>query len=367
MKKVLSIVLAVLMVLSLSAVAFAAEVKAEETTPGSVDVENDENKDYILGFGDLIKDPTVDADPDKPGATYYFTILDETDESGMLTDKEVAKHLSVTIKETGDAMIKDYCIQKHNGVYKVKVTTNAFDSSAVKKATWAIVLKKDKKFTEAKAEFAVKQAWAAAEENHYATDGDEGIVYVSNEESAKPGVSYDIYTDDANLCGLYTFDKAYKYVTMYIFDGEEATPVWFSVKNTHEVKGTVLVDTKVEKALVLANEDAEEISAVSFKGDMEFDYVGIQHVAVDEDMFVYAKVDGKLVAGKFEWNKDAECWETKTTTPIDVVISDVELKDVATAAADKANPGTGSVDFVNVAVALGVVSLAAAGAVALKK
>ena len=34
---------------------------------------------------------------------------------------------------------------------------------------------------------------------------------------------------------------------------------------------------------------------------------------------------------------------------------------------NKNNPGTGSVDFVNVAVALGVVSLAAAGAVALKK
>ena len=35
--------------------------------------------------------------------------------------------------------------------------------------------------------------------------------------------------------------------------------------------------------------------------------------------------------------------------------------------AEKDNPDTGAVDYVNIAVALGVVSLAAAGAVALKR
>ena len=58
------------------------------------------------------------------------------------------------------------------------------------------------------------------------------------------------------------------------------------------------------------------------------------------------------------------------------VVSDKELKAVAVSDStsinttpnktDK-NPSTGSVDFVNVAVALAVVSLAAAGAIAMKK
>ena len=90
-------------------------------------------------------------------------------------------------------------------------------------------------------------------------------------------------------------------------------------------------------------------------------------------MFVYAVVDGTLVADKFSWNKDAECWEMNTKKVVDVVVSDIELdvskynSTIGGGEAGKDNPGTGSVDFVNVAVALGVVSLAAAGAVALKK
>ena len=120
MKKVLALVLSVLMVLSLSVVAFAEEVEAPETTPGT-DIDNADKK-FELGFGDLEK-PAADADPDKPGATYYYTIMDENDESGMLTDADIAKHLTVSIKEKGDKMIDSYSIVKQNGVYKVKVVT----------------------------------------------------------------------------------------------------------------------------------------------------------------------------------------------------------------------------------------------------
>ena len=44
MKKVLALVLSVLMVLSLSVVAFAEEVEAPETTPGSTDIDNADKK-----------------------------------------------------------------------------------------------------------------------------------------------------------------------------------------------------------------------------------------------------------------------------------------------------------------------------------
>ena len=80
-----------------------------------------------------------------------------------------------------------------------------------------------------------------------------------------------------------------------------------------------------------------------------------------------------LVEGKFTWNKEAECYEYNTKKIEGVVVSDIELdvskynSTIGGKDDNKGNPGTGSVDFVNVAVALGVVSLAAAGAVALKK
>ena len=113
MKKVLALVLSVLMVLSLSVVAFAADGSTPSdtnTTPGQAGVDNADKK-YDLGFGDLGKEN--DATPDKPGATYYYTIMDQNDASKMLTDAEIAKHLTVSIKESGDKMIDSYSIACH--------------------------------------------------------------------------------------------------------------------------------------------------------------------------------------------------------------------------------------------------------------
>ena len=123
MKKVLALVLSVMMVLSLSVVAFAAEVAATGT-PGQVekpgDPDNNLDKGVIIGTGD--KDSNADADPDKPGATYYYTIFRETPNNvagdvavdgtnyEMLDDDEYAKHLTVSIRESGDKMIDSYAI-----------------------------------------------------------------------------------------------------------------------------------------------------------------------------------------------------------------------------------------------------------------
>lgn len=382
MKKVLSLVLAVLMVLSLSAVAFANNVDKDKTTPDSIEANDDADK-VQLGIGDAGSD---DGDPDKPGATYYFTLLKADGETmfyvGEEEDDDYIKHLKVSIKESGDEMMKDYAIVKHNDVYKLKVTTKEYFTVAEKSADWTITGKRNGRLTVLSAEFSPVQAWEDLGDAHYDYVDDEEYVWVvdncapegCNQKNCADDGCKDVHfgdsfvaglTDDHNLGTVVTLKKGVKYFEINVVTGNEYD-VWFSGKNTYKVKGVMMFNTDVAKELWNAN-DAEEIEAVDFTGDFEFDYAATQHVSAPKDYFVYAVEGGKLVAGKFEWNKDAECWETKTMAPIDVIVSDVELKNVATAEGGKENPGTGSVDFVNVAVALGVVSLAAAGAVALKK
>ncbi len=369
MKKVLSLVLTLLMVMSLSVVAFAKEVADPNTTPESGLGDADDK--YDLGFGDLDGEESSGA-PDRPGAVYYYTIMDGSDDSGMLTNAEKVRHLTVSIKEKGDELIASYAIVKQNGVYKVKVETKEFYTTGTKTADWTITLKRDKKFTEATANITITQGWADID--YAESDGpDELTVTVVETPAGDPGASWDHYTDDENLQWNLTMAKADKYATIYFGEVGDESPVWYSGKNIGKNTVNVAYDESVSETLATTYEDAD-LYAITFLGAPEFSTTGILHATVDKDMFVYAVEGGKLVADKFTWNEDAECYEMNTRKIEGVVVSDVEL-DVSkynatvgdTGSTDKENPGTGSVDFVNVAIALGVVSLAAAGAVALKK
>lgn len=376
MKKVLALVLSVLMVLSLSVVAFADEVEKPNTTPGT-SVDNDPDTSYDLGFGDLGK--PEGSEPDKPGATYYYTIMDENDASGMLTSDEIAKHLTVSIKESGDKMIDSYSIVKQNGVYKVKVVTKETFTTEETEATWTIILKRNKKYTVAEAKVEIAQKWAEICEDGVPGDHsgfeDKGygeyVFYVdlADAHDGKEGASYDNYTDDCNVEALAVIPKDADYAEIMFED----TMFWYSVKNS--AKTTVNVYFHEDNKKMSTTYEDADLEMIFFDGTPEFDYTGTMHAPADEDAYVYAVIGGKLVADKFTWNKDSECWEMNAKKIEGVVVSDIKL-DVSkynstvggnTADENKDNPGTGSVDFVNVAVALGVVSLAAAGAVALKK
>ena len=288
---------------------------------------------------------------------------------GEEADDEIAKHLSVSIKEKGDKMIKAYSIVKQNKVYKVKVETNTTYTTSKTSADWTITLKKDKKFTVASAVVSISQQWVEKEFDGNDNNYGEVEVTVNNDVvEDKAGASYPNYTDDKNCWGILTLTKKVKYAEILF----EESPVWYSVKNVAKSSVNVIFDETVSKTLATTYEDAD-LYAITFKGAPEFDTKGILHASVDEDMFVYAVEGGKLVEGKFTWNKEAECYEYNTKKIEGVVVSDIELdvskynSTIGGKDDNKGNPGTGSVDFVNVAVALGVVSLAAAGAVALKK
>ena len=379
MKKVLALVLSVLMVLSLSVVAFADEVEKPNTTPGT-SVDNDPDTSYDLGFGDLGK--PEGSEPDKPGATYYYTIMDNDEETavdGMLVSDEIAKHLTVSIKESGDKMIDSYSIVKQNGVYKVKVVTKETFTTEETEATWTITLKRNKKYTVAEAKVEIAQKWAEICEDGVPGDHsgfeDKGygeyVFYVdlADAHDGKEGASYDHYTDDCNVEALAVIPKDADYAEIMFED----TMFWYSVKNS--AKTTVNVYFHEDNKKMSTTYEDADLEMIFFDGTPEFDYTGTMHAPADEDAYVYAVIGGKLVADKFTWNKDSECWEMNAKKIEGVVVSDIKL-DVSkynstvggdTADENKDNPGTGSVDFVNVAVALGVVSLAAAGAVALKK
>ena len=379
MKKVLALVLSVLMVLSLSVVAFADEVEKPNTTPGT-SVDNDPDTSYDLGFGDLGK--PEGSEPDKPGATYYYTIMDNDEETavdGMLVSDEIAKHLTVSIKESGDKMIDSYSIVKQNGVYKVKVVTKETFTTEETEATWTITLKRNKKYTVAEAKVDIAQKWAEICEDGVPGDHsgfeDKGygeyVFYVdlADAHDGKEGASYDNYTDDCNVEALAVIPKDADYAEIMFED----TMFWYSVKNS--AKTTVNVYFHEDNKKMSTTYEDADLEMIFFDGTPEFDYTGTMHAPAEEDAYVYAVIDGKLVADKFTWNKDSECWEMNAKKIEGVVVSDIKL-DVSkynstvggnTADENKDNPGTGSVDFVNVAVALGVVSLAAAGAVALKK
>ncbi|MDD2955352.1 MAG: hypothetical protein PHD67_03430 [Oscillospiraceae bacterium] len=172
--------------------------------------------------------------------------------------------------------------------------------------------------------------------------------------------------------GLVIFDNEDAKFTTFEFDNLEALSVAGKMSKQDAVN--MYLDTAVTdeiKALMKKNEDVD-FDVIDFRGAPEFDFTQeVTYYIDDEDVeyFVYEIVDGKPVAveAKLNDDKDALVWKTRTLGTYIVTDDEIEAAAAETETDDKENPETGSVDFVNVAVALGAVSLVAAGAVALKK
>ena len=182
-----------------------------------------------------------------------------------------------------------------------------------------------------------------------------------------------------NDAPVYQFSSSNKNVTFSFSDVD----AYFNVRLEEQAAVNMHYTTKVIKSIVQANEDAD-LSFLQFNGNPTFDFNGtlIYNVNdMDKTWYLYeVNSENKLVKTKAEYDKEEGTLTLKTKTLSSYVISDKELKTVAASDSDSnessngssgsnktENPATGSVDFVNVAVALAVVSLVAAGAVAMKK
>ena len=182
-----------------------------------------------------------------------------------------------------------------------------------------------------------------------------------------------------NDAPVYQFSSSNKNVTFSFSDVD----AYFNVRLEEQATVNMHYTTKVIKSIVQANEDAD-LSFLQFNGNPTFDFNGtlIYNVNdMDKTWYLYeVNSENKLVKTKAEYDKEEGTLTLKTKTLSSYVISDKELKTVAASDSDSndssngssgsnktENPATGSVDFVNVAVALAVVSLVAAGAVAMKK
>ena len=191
----------------------------------------------------------------------------------------------------------------------------------------------------------------------------------------KADVSGDPDDSEVEIAGnAVIFDPDAK-VTYTYFEFDAAEELTVEGKMSKQDAVNMYLDTAVTdeiKALMKKNEDVD-FDVIDFRGAPEFDFTQeVTYYIDDEDVeyFVYEIVDGKPVAVKAKLNddKDALVWKTRTLGTY--IVTDDEIKAAAadeTETDDKENPETGSASFVNVAVALGAVSLVAAGAVALKK
>ena len=223
----------------------------------------------------------------------------------------------------------------------------------------------------------------------YIADGDhkglctEKVIFeanLSNVDKTIKKVDFD-HTNDVDVASTWAVAKNAKGTATFDFDDN----VFFTVKMVSEEKVTLNLSVAYDKAIDKLFDYDADLSFYNFKGTKDaFTKTGELFIPADEDTFIYEVVDGKLVEVEATWTdeytitdvtKEYEGWVIETKELGYYVVSDVEAEIEAEVEepveapveADKANPETGAADFVGAAVAMAVVSVAAAGALALKK
>ncbi|WP_343252996.1 acid shock protein [Ligaoa zhengdingensis] len=334
MKKVLALVLAGVMAASMSVMAFAAD----ETAGVSVTPTEDNVAEAAVQFATSLVDEDGNTPEYKPGDTFYLRVTGKddavitklatiTDDYRLSIDDDSDKNLFVSAK-----LILKKIYDKKEAFVEIVTKDNFVEDD---QALDLIITLNPKKTTSKKAEVAV-----AGTMNYGVTED------VSKYYTVKSGfVNFEDIDDDVEL---YFGD-----------DGD----IEFHV------------NSKSDKTLFLRYNDDEDDAIVEKFGDasLEFHYFegnkdtfkkeGTLYIPADEGSFIYEIVDGKVTAIEGAKYDDAkEMWTVKTKTLGNYIVSDKELVaaegEGETGTDAETNPDTGANDFVGLAVALAVVSVA---------
>ncbi|MDD2955722.1 MAG: hypothetical protein PHD67_05335 [Oscillospiraceae bacterium] len=332
MKKVLALVLAVVLCMSMSAVAFAADIintKGTEEIELTVKVANGE---------DFYEADDLNASISWNDGKEYFKSVE-------LDDGDGADEIDVTVKFKDyygtDDIDVDFDLSLKKGSSKKEITYTPGEGETVSADNKSINIVKT-------------FGWGTIDTEE--VDDDDASINIKSDDGEV------IFDDDTVKFATFEFDNCDALSVAGKMSKQDAVNMYLDVAVNDDIK-----------AIMKKNEDVD-FDVVNFKGAPEFDFTQeVTYYIDDEDVtyYVYEIVNGKAVevAAKLNDDKDAMVWKTRVLGTYIVTDDKIEATAAAddTTDADKENPETGAVDFVNVAVALGAVSLVAAGAVALKK
>ena len=343
MKKLLALVLAVSMCLGMGVMAFAAADVTLDGDTNEVKIEFDPDDEKfsdlkVSAKWDKGKKYVESVELDKSDSNYYVVInladyygTDEEDIAGTITVKKGSRKADITGTNGGDAH-----------------------------ASWTA--------NECEVDFTI--GWDVI-------DGPSGNEDFEQDISKADG--YVIAPDNTNKNGVFTFTENDAQFEVKLAKQDDLN-LFYTSKPTSEIK-----------KLMVKNSSAD-VEVFSFPGKPTFDFSGTLTYYVsdpDEKWYMYELTDkGLKEVGKYD--KDDDCFTLKTRTLGTYLISDKALKGVVddddddtddessstpsggsnnagTNNGGNGNPNTGVSDFTGVAVALGAVSLVAAGAAAFKR
>lgn len=311
---------------------------------------------HDMGYFDTFKSGLLNSNNQfYPDENYYFQ------DSGLDLD---TKNFSVSAKWTkGGAMIKSVSID--NAEDAIKVTTNSnYTLEETKDIVGEITLtaKKDMGAYKKGDKLVFEAVWGMS------NDSDTIYPYENWEDAENDPLDPKEHT-------IYTADSAGKY---YFNSESSLLQIKASLKDNQKILMTLDEDTIYDVIDLLDEKNVEYNDLAFYSANGKFSFTnGRAEAVINSDFetkpYIYAWNGTALTqVANAEWNEDEGTYTVGITGPTQYVLSDVQLKAVAandnTAPNNNgttANPDTGANDFVGLAVALAVVSVA--GIVVAKK
>lgn len=410
MKKALALLLAVAATMSVGVTALADDVNVIETVSSSSDavssdvvieddniIEGGSSSEVVESAPDVIPEeeapeaPAVDpsafifgADAGNDGAILEDTILEPGVEYKFPVSLTVGSDtvalsdahtddFKFTYSRLSSSSVKTFKIEEYKGVYYLFVEVK--DSTPVKPVDVKYNVKMVRKSNNLSL-FGqeVKFTYGYDESNGDYIDGlDKGdVVEIDN---TKPVITKSQFDKIARI-------NDYKNVTM-------SGPSWrFTVNVTDETTKNMISSNAGIKD-VLAKLPDQEFKFFTFAGKPTFSATGKVALEVEDivddfaKMYTYRYADGKLYRLNATFNAEDNTLEFRTNKLDNFVVTDKLVKDGFVVAegdvndndtttddetdSDKNNPTTGASDMINAAVAAAMVTLAGAGALAIKK